>query len=360
MTEQANCAEPPFLWIGMDVSKATFTAAAKLQWEEKAVYPKDCAEFENNRAGARRFCKWLMELEKKFGGPFGVAMEATGPYSLRLHDNLKRLRPELHVAICNPLSVSYYMRSLGTNKTDRADAAVIARFAAHRRPARYAELSADQSELRRLSRDRGFLVDSRTEYQNRIEGERDASCIRRMKNVIKAINAQIDDIDAEIEKHLSAKASLECRREIELMQTMPGVGRLSAAIIYGELGSLAGYSRKQLSAMSGVCPTTLQSGTSLQKGGLSRRGSRWLRRILYLDSQQSVLRSPAMAAFHERMLSKPDSSRMSARVACMRKLLLVLRGIVVSGKPYDPNHISVSPAISDKMLKNQEKTEVTA
>ena len=359
MTENTNM-ESPLLWIGVDVSKKTFTAAARLLWEEKAVYPKDCAEFENNRSGARRLCKWIGELEKESGGPFGVAMESTGAYSLRLYDNLKKCRPELHVAICNPLAVSYYMRSLGTNKTDRADAAVIARFAAHRRPARYAEPSADQAELRRLSRDRGFLVDSRTEYQNRIEGERDASSIRRMKSVIKAINAQIDDIDAEIEKYLLTSASLECRQEIELMQTMPGVGRLSAAIIYGELGSLAAYSRKQLSAMSGVCPTTRQSGTSLNKGGLSRRGSKWLRRILYLDSQQTILRSQKMAEFHEKMLSKPDSSKMSARVACMRKLLLVLRGMVVSGKPFDPNHISARPTFPVKITNDQEKSEVTA
>ena len=359
MTENTNM-ESPLLWIGVDVSKKTFTAAAMLPWEEKAVYPKDCADFENNRGGARRFCKWLGELEKEFGGPFGAAMEATGPYSIRLHDNLKRLRPGLHVSICNPLSVSYYMRSLGTNKTDRADAAIIARFAAHRRPARYAEPSADQSALRRLSRDRGFLVDSRTEYKNRIECESDPSSRRRMRSVVATIDKQINDIDAEIEKYLLTKASLECRQEIELMQTMPGVGRLSAAIIYGELGSLARYSRKQLSAMSGVCPTTIQSGTSLHKGGLSRRGSRWLRRILYLDSQQSIARSPAMAAFHGRMLSKQDSSKMSARVACMRKLLLVLRGMVVSGKPFDPNHISTRPTFPVKITNDQEKSEVTA
>ena len=359
MTENTNM-ESPLLWIGVDVSKKTFTAAAKLPWEEKAVYPKGRDGFENSRAGARGFCKWLGELEKEFGGPFGVAMEATGAHSVRLHDNLERVRPGLHVSICNPLSVSYYMRSLGTNKTDRADAAVIARFAAHRRPARYAGPSADQSELRRLSRDRAFLVDSRTEYRNRIECERDPSSRRRMKNVIATIDKQINDIDAEIEKYLSTKASLECRQEIELMQTMPGVGKLSAAIIYAELGSLAGYSRKQLSAMSGVCPTTLQSGTSLHKGGLSRRGSKWLRRILFLDSGQAILRCPAVKAFHERMLAKTESSRMSAKVACMRKMLLILRGIVVSGAPFDPNHISVKPALIDKKQENPEKSEVTA
>lgn len=359
MAETVN-GEAPLLWIGVDVSKKTFTAAAWFPWEEKAAYPKDSAGFENNRSGARKLCAWIGELEKTHGGPFGLAMEATGAYSLRLYDNLKKCRPGLHVAICNPLSVSYYMLSLGTNKTDKADAAVIARFAAHRRPARYAELSKDQAELRRLARDRAFLVDSRTEYRNRLESERNSSSRSRMNKVIETINEQIGDIDAEIEKYLSEEASSECQDELKLMQTVPGVGRLSAAIIYGELGTLAGYTRKQLSAMSGVCPTTRQSGTSLHKGGLSRRGSKWLRRILYLDSQQTILRSPAMAAFHEKMLKKPDSSKMSARVACMRKLLLILRGIVVSGEKFDKDHVSVKPDFLEKKQNNPEKSGMTA
>lgn len=357
MTEKTNV-ELPFLWIGVDVSKKTFTAAVKLPWEEKAVYPKDSAEFENNRSGARSLCKWIGVLEKAYGGPFGVAMEATGSYSLRLYNNLEKSRPGLHVAICNPLLVSYYMRSLGTNKTDKADAAAIAAFAAHRRPARHVEPSKDQAELKRLSHDRSFLVESRTQYQNRLECERNPSSRGWMNNVIATINKQISAIDAEIEKYLSEKASSECIGEINLMQTVPGVGKVSAAIIYGELGSLANYTRKQLSAMSGICPTTLQSGTSLNKGGLSRRGSKWLRRILFLDSLQAILRSPKMAEFHEKMLSKPNSSRMGARVACMRKLLLVLRGIVVSGKSFEPNHVSVKPAFLTK--KNPKKLEVTA
>jgi transposase len=181
-----------------------------------------------------------------------------------------------------------------------------------------------------------------------------------MKTVVAAIDRQIDDIDAEIEKYLSAKASSDCRQEIELMRTVPGVGRFSATVIYGELGSLANYTRKQLSAMSGICPTTQQSGTSLHKGGLSRRGSRWLRRILYLDTRQTILKSPAMGEFHERMLKKPDSSKKGARCACMRKLLLILRGIVVSKKTYDPNHISVRPALPDKNAEKTEKSEMHA
>jgi len=134
---------------------------------------------------------------------------------------------------------------------------------------------------------------------------------------------------------------------------------LSAAIIYGELGPLSGYTRKELSAMSGICPVIRQSGTSLHKGGISKRGSADLRRILYLDSRQTIIRSKAMKEFHERMLSKPESSTMTARTACMRKLLLVLRGIVVSGKDFDPNHVSKKPNFK-KEGENLQKSEKSA
>ena len=355
MAETEKAATPQ-LWIGVDVSKKTFTAAARIPWVEKTVYPNGSCEFENNRSGVRMLCKWIGELEREFGCMPGVAMETTGVYSLRLYENLKRCRPELYVAICNSLSVSYHMRSLGTNKTDKADAAVIAGFAAIRRPARYVEPSKDQAELMRLTRDRNFLVDSRTEYQNRLKSETDSSSRARLKKVVAAIDEQVSDIDAEIKKYISEKATPECRAELKLMQTVPGVGMLSSVIIYGELGSLSGYTRKQLSAMSGICPTTQQSGTSLHKGGMSKRGPKRLRRILYLDTRQTILQSPAMAAFHKRMLSKSDSSKMSARVACMRKLLLVLRGIVVSGKPFEANHVSVRPAFSDKKMGKSELT----
>ena len=293
-------------------------------------------------------------------GHFFFLRHLSQVFRLKLNGNLEKTRPGLHVAICNPLSVSYYMRSFGMNKTDKADAAAIARYAAHVRPCKYREPSRDEAELKRLTRDRTFMVDSRTQYKNRLGSEADARSRERIRRVIKALDKEIDGIDREIAEYIAAKASAECRNEIELMKSVPGVRTTSAAVIYGELGSLSGYTRKQLSAMSGICPTTLQSGTSLRKGGLSKRGSKWLRRILFLDSQQTILRSPAMAAFHEKMLSKPDSTTMGARVACMRKLLLVLRGIVVSGKPFDPNHISARPTLPAKITNDQEKSEVTA
>ena len=351
--------DAPFLWIGVDVAKKTFTAAAKSLPDDAVRYPQGQDFFENNRAGARKLCAWIRELQGKLEFSAAVAMEETGEFSHRLYDNLKKVVPNLHISICNSLAVSYFMKSVSANKTDRADAAVIARYAAAMNPAPYREPSRDEAELKRLSRDRNFLVGERTSLANRLASQKAQDSRSTLRNVIAAFDKEIAKIDAKIKNYLSSEASAECREEIRLMQTVPGVGLLSAAIIYGELGPLSAYTRKELSAMSGVCPTTQQSGTSLHKGGLSKKGSAELRRILYLDSQQTIAQSKAMKEFHERMLSKPNSSKMSARVACMRKLLLVLRGIVVSGKDFDPNHVSKKPNFK-KEGENLQKSEKSA
>lgn len=351
MNKLQKTSEAPFAWIGIDVSKETFTAAAKLPLEERTITPEN-EVFKNDRSGARSLFKWLQTLEKEQGLPFGVAMEATGKYSMKLYENLMTTCLGLHVAICNPLKVSHYMRACDSNKTDKADAGFIARFAAHFRPDSYQKASEDEQRLKRLARERAFLVDSCTGYKNYLETLGGSSEQKRIKHLIDVVKEQIHEIDEEMNSYVADQASNECKEEIQLMQTMPGVGKLSAAIIYGELGSLKNYTRKQLSAMSGVCPLTLQSGTSLHKGGLSKKGSRWLRRILFLDSQQAILRSPAMATFHKRMITKENSSKMSARVACMRKLLLILRGMVVSGKAFDPNHVSTKPIFPAKKQEN--------
>lgn len=352
--KQAEEELEPTLWIGIDVAKGSFTAAARFILEKGLVRPQQDL-FTNNRSGVRKLCKWIDELEKKFCGRTGVAMEATGTYSLRLYENLVKERPGLYVFLCNPYKISFFMRSVSINKTDEIDAGLIAGYASCMRPPRYREPTPDQKALRELTRERAFYVEIRTQYRNHLESLTDSSARARLKKAMESTDEIIKDLDSRIHEYMSGRASEECRHEIELMKTMPGVAETSAAIIYGELGSLAGYTRKQLSAMSGVCPTIKQSGESQRSGKLSKRGSKYLRRILFLDARQAILRSPAMAEFHQRILAKDNSSKMTAKTACMRKLLLVLRGIVVSGTPFDPKHVSKKPEVSNKKEQNTDK-----
>lgn len=333
MEEQENF----LIWVGLDVSKDFFTCAAKSALKcDEILYPPE-EKFAISPAGVRKLLKWSRSIASGF--PFGIAMETTGHYSARLADAIHQVAPEQHVSICNAHSISLYMRSFTEAKSDKADAGYIARYASERNPARMQEPDPETRELRETVRERDRLVQLRLSLKNSFATLECKATQRTCAKVEKSFDSAIEELENGIAQIV--KSSENIRAEVSLMQTVPGVGFLSAAIIYAEYGSLRNYTRKQLSAMSGVCPVNRQSGTSLDKHRISHRGPKLIRRILFLDVQQTIRRVPGMAAFHDRMLARPgNSSKMTAVCACMRKLLLILRGVVVSGTAFNPDYVS--------------------
>ena len=95
------------------------------------------------------------------------------------------------------------------------------------------------------------------------------------------------------------------------------------------------YSAKELSAMSGLAPRIKESGSSVHSSYMSRKSSGRLRQILYMDSLFGVKNIPVLQEFHQRLLEK-GKKKMTVRCACMRKMLLILRSIVVHQMPYRP------------------------
>ena len=335
----------PF-WFGVDVSKETFTAAGRsILLGDKPVFP-ETESYTLDRNGARGFLKWAKSDAKD--GDYGIAMETTGAHSVKLAALLKAVCPSLHVAVCNATSISLYARSFTDEKNDKADAAVISRYGCERQPQEPRILSPERSRLREIVRARDGLVDQRLQATNRLESIMDRDVRRIQKGVVKSLDNAIGKLDDEL--RATVNSSAEIRHEVELMMTAPGVGFTSAACIYAEMGSLKDYTRKQVSAMSGVCPVNQTSGKSVKKHKMSRKGSRLLRKILYLDSHMAIRMIPALKEFHARMLAKPDSSKMTAKCACMRKLLLILHSMVMRDEKFDPNYKS------EKNIENVKKS----
>ena len=322
------------LWFGLDVSKDSFTAAGRsVLRDEPTMFPAQ-DKFAIDSKGVRAFLKWAGSKAGVFG--HGIAMEATGVYSRRLAALIRKAAPERHVAVCNAASVSHYARSFTEEKSDRADAALIARYACDRNPRAPREAGREETRLREIVRARNAMKDQLQQARNRLETLEDKAVRRIQKSLVGEMGKAVARLERELEE--TVKSSPEIRGEVELMQTAPGVGFLSAACIYAELGSLKQYTRKQVSALSGVCPVNRLSGTSVRHHTMSRRGSKLLKRILFLDSTQAIRKMPNMGMLRDRLLARPDSSKMTARCACMRKLLLILHAMVVTGTRFDPDY----------------------
>lgn len=337
-------------WFGLDVSKSSFTAACYNGLNDVvAVPPKG---FAMTSDGVEQFMKWIRTMMGVMTD-YGIVMESTGIYSINLGTLLLSSEPNMHISICNPRSVSFYIRCHTPNKTDRTDAVYIARYGFDTQPPKQTVSCSVIRRLREAVDERYRLVRIRTLLGNASESITASEVDSINKKVLDELDRQIAALEELMLKIVAEDLSV--KREIDLMDTAPGVGFLSAASIYAYLGSLAQYTRKGLSAMSGVCPANGQSGTSLDGSHLSKRGPKRLRQILYLDSATAISKIPALSALKGRLLAKDTSCPMMIRCACMRKLLLILRGMVVSGKEYDKDFVSKDL----KEEKNNKTTEKT-
>src|SRR2546423_1066013 len=118
----------PAAWVGIDVSQLTLDACLLPAPGGKTR----AASFANDAAGHAALAAWADEHAG--GARVGFCLEGTGAYGEALAAALADAGR--HVAVVNPARVKYagLMRGCG-NKTDRADARLIAEYAARERPA---------------------------------------------------------------------------------------------------------------------------------------------------------------------------------------------------------------------------------
>jgi transposase len=96
-----------------------------------------------------------------------------------------------------------------------------------------------------------------------------------------------------------------------------------------------GLTARQWVASSGLDPAHETSGSSVRKPSrMSRKGSRHLRRALFMPALVASRRDPHMAAFYQQLLAR-HKAKMQALIAVARKMLHAIHGIFKQGKAYD-------------------------
>lgn len=332
--------EKTCIWAGFDVGKTSFSAALDTPVEDgrAKLSTLPCRDFKRTPEGVDQFFRWAQKTVPDYD--VHIVMETTGCYSQHLTDWINQLRPNIGVTIENARNIHAFIQSLNLpHKTDKLDAQAIARFGTERQPKPTNRPSQTILTLRELSRERTALIKARVDLQNRRDTLTSPIARKINGQTLATLTIQIEKIDKEIKACVVQDEELLA--EVHIMTTMPGVNFISAYSILAEIGSLKQYSAKELSSLSGLAPRIIESGSSVHSSYLSRRSSGRLRQILYLDSVSGVSKIPVLQEFYQRLIAK-GKKKMTARCACMRKLLLMLRSMVVHKTPFDENFLKNS------------------
>ncbi len=319
----------PTAWVGIDVSQLTLDACLLPAPNGKTR----TAAFDNTAAGHAALAAWA---DQHAGGiPLGFCLESTGPYGEALATALADAGR--HVAVVNPARVKYagLMRGQG-NKTDRADAKLIAEYAAREHPAPWQPPTAEVRELQALSRRRDDLRQLAARDKTRLAAPGLTTAARTsITRTLAFLEEEADRLQAQADELIAASERLHADRD--LLRTIPGIGPVAATAILAELPDPSRFdSAQQAAAYAGLAPREYRSGTSVHKRTrLSKAGNARLRKALYLPAMTAIRFNPLVGAFYERLV-KAGKAKMAALGACMRKLLMIAYGVLKSRTPFDP------------------------
>jgi transposase len=310
--------------LGIDVGKADFHCALLVEGRLRSN------SFPNSTAGFERLAVWLGPRKV---GQIHACLESTGGWSEELGAFLHERGHA--VSIVNPSVIKAFGQSeLSRTKTDKADAALIARYCSAMRPRYWEPPSPAQRRLQRLGRRRVALVEMRTQESNRLQAPGVDEIRPSIEATITFLNRQIAEIESEISTTIDQDPTLRGQRE--LLQSIPGIGEVVAATLLGELPQLTEFrSGKALAAFVGLCPRQFRSGTSVAGSWLSKVGNARVRRILYWPAITAMRLNPILKAFAARLRTNGKRPK-QVIAAVMRRLLVLAYGVLKSAKPFDP------------------------
>lgn len=305
------------VFIGIDVSKA---------WLDIAVHPGDRGwRIENTQSGIAKLIVGLQAMPIEC-----IVVEATGGYEARLVEQV--LQAGLPVSRVNPGRVRKFAQGLNWfAKTDKIDAKVLALFGEKAQPRLLVLPSEAEKRLSSLVKRRKQVLDMLTAEQNRTEMA-EAEVLEYIVTIMQSLQKQLADLDAEIQDLIDRTPDLKHKRD--LLQSVPGVGKVLSATLISQMPELGTCDRKQIAALGGLAPFNHDSGRKRGKR-MIRGGRPSVRNVLYMATLAATRFNPVIKAMYARLL-KTGKLKKVAIVACMRKLLTILNAILRTQTTWQP------------------------
>lgn len=339
--------EPLRQTVGIDVAKDELVCTFGVVMRDLNVEFKGSAVFKNSMVGFEKLNSWAMKFSKKNIELYFV-MEATGVYHQQLAYWL--YGKSFKVVIVLPNKISNFARTLEIKTvTDKTASEAITKFGVSRSLDCWQPPMDIFRKIKQLTREREQIVAERTVIKNQIHAEKmeahpNQRTIQRLSERKKLLNSQEVQIKKEIEELISADE--EVKKSIENMTSIPGVGRLTAAIVLAETNGFELIrNKKQLSSYAGFDVKEKLSGTSVKgKPKISKKGNKYLRKAMHLPSLAAVKYCPVYKDTYARLVSR-HGVKMKALVCIQRKLLELMYILFKNKTNYNPEFEEIKKAL---------------
>ncbi len=300
------------VYVGIDVPKTHLDVAVRPRSEQWRV--------SNDEEGIQAILSRLRAVE-----PTLIVLEATGGYGRELIASL--VAASLPVAVVNPKQVRDFARCTGKlAKTDSLDAQALARFGEAVRPEPRPLPDEQARSLTAVLERRRQLIAMLVAEKNRLHVAPE-QVKGRLEAHIEWLEEELESIDRDLDQTI--RDSPVWRERDELLQSVPGVGKVLSTTLLAELPELGTLTRHEVVALVGVAPLNRDSGALRGKrtvwGGRAR-----VRAALYMGTLVATRYNPVIKEFYERLTSKGKAKKL-ALTACMRKLLTILNAMLKGG-----------------------------
>lgn len=303
--------------IGIDVAKTTLDVAGGPAGPQQIVH---------DEAGIATLVSQLQAA-----APTLIVVEASGGYESAVVSACALAA--LPIVVVNPRQVRDLARALGRlAKTDAIDAATLVLFGERVQPAVRPLPDATLQALRALVQRRRQLLEMLGAERQRRQQATVRRVVKSLERHIVWLERQLGDVDDAL--HRQVEASPLWRTQDNLLQSVPGIGPITALTLLTDLPELGRLTRRQIAALVGLAPFNRDSGQ--WRGRRTIRGGRAdVRALLYMATLTAVRHNPVLRAFHQRLRAAGKPPKV-ALVAAMRKLLTILNAMACHQRPWQP------------------------
>ncbi|WP_193171268.1 IS110 family RNA-guided transposase [Nisaea nitritireducens] len=305
-------------FVGIDISRDNLDVAV---WPES-----EFQRFANSSDGIEELVAKLLELN-----PTLVVYEPMGPMGRRVVAAMSAAG--IPSAGINPWRIRSFARAMSRrSKTDRLDAITIAEFAGTMRPTATEAPNKQELELHDLVGRRRQMSEMNRDEKIRKAHAGSEEAELSIDLHLEWIGKEIARIDTLIDNAIEQR--LDWSQKRALLMTFKGIGPVVSAVLVADLPELGLLGRGQIASLVGLAPMPWESGLAVGRRRI-KGGRKRVRNALFICSMSAVARNSKMREYFKRLREKGKPPKV-ARVAVMRKILIILNSMMRDGQAWDP------------------------